>query len=89
VLLRLDGLLSSWRGSAVGGAGLKAGLGAELGEFVAVGVGLVFGAFGPGAQVLPDTENSDVGGVHDADGEPGISGGVVGEVPGYVGTVPD
>jgi hypothetical protein len=39
--------------------------------------------------VLPDTENSDVGGVHDADGEPGISGGVVGEVPGYVGTVPD
>lgn len=53
---------------------------------------------GPGArwlvgvavvQVLPDTENSDVGGVHDADGEPGNSGGVVGEVPGYVGTVPD
>jgi hypothetical protein len=39
--------------------------------------------------LLPDTENSDVGGVHDADGEPGISGGVVGEVPGYVGTVPD
>jgi hypothetical protein len=41
------------------------------------------------APLLPDTENSDVGGVHDADGEPGISGGVVGEVPGYVGTVPD
>ena len=42
-----------------------------------------------GNLLLPDTENSDVGGVHDADGEPGISGGVVGEVPGYVGTVPD
>ena len=39
--------------------------------------------------LLPDTENSDVGGVHDADGEPGNSGGVVGEVPGYVGEVPD
>ena len=38
--------------------------------------------------MLPDTENSDVGGVHDADREPGISGGVVGEVPGYVGEVP-
>jgi hypothetical protein len=34
--------------------------------------------------MLPDTENSDVGGVHDADEEPGNSGGVVGEVPGYV-----
>ena len=32
-------------------AGVVAGLGAELGEFVAVGVGLAFGAFGPGAQV--------------------------------------
>jgi len=39
-------------------------------------------------QVLPDTENADVGGVHDADGESGNSGGVVGEVPRYVGTVP-
>jgi hypothetical protein len=39
--------------------------------------------------VLPDTENADVGGVHDADGKPGNSGGVVGEVPGSVGTVPD
>ena len=39
--------------------------------------------------VLPGAEDADVGGVHDADGEPGISGGVVGEVPGYVGTVPD
>jgi hypothetical protein len=28
-----------------------AGLGADLGEFVAVDVGLVFGAFGPGPQV--------------------------------------
>jgi hypothetical protein len=37
---------------------------------------------------LPDTENADVNGVHDADGEPGNSGGVVGEVPGYVGMVP-
>lgn len=35
-------------------------------------------ATAPGEWVLPDTENSDVGGVHDADGEPGISGGVVG-----------
>ena len=41
-----------------------------------------------GGQVLPDTENADLGGVHDADGEPGNSGGVVGEVPGQVGTVP-
>jgi hypothetical protein len=38
---------------------------------------------------LPDAEDADVGGVHDADEEPGNSGGVVGEVPGYVGTVPD
>ncbi len=43
----------------------------------------------PAARVLPDTENADVGGVHDADGEPGNSGGVVGEVPGCMGTVPD
>jgi hypothetical protein len=40
-------------------------------------------------RVLPGAENADVGGVHDADGERGNSGGVVGEVPGYVGTVPD
>jgi hypothetical protein len=39
--------------------------------------------------LLPGTENADVGGVHDADGELGNWGGVVGEVPGYVGTVPD
>jgi hypothetical protein len=38
--------------------------------------------------VLPDTENADVGGVHDADEKPGNSGGVVGEVPGSVGEVP-
>jgi hypothetical protein len=39
-------------------------------------------------RVLPGAEDADVGGVQDADGEPGISGGVVGEVPGYVGKVP-
>src|SRR6266496_1545892 len=38
-------------------------------------------------QVLPGAENADVGGVHDADGEPGNSGGVVGEVPVHVGEV--
>jgi hypothetical protein len=37
----------------------------------------------------PGTENADVGGVHNADGKPGSSGGVVGEVPGSVGEVPD
>ena len=37
--------------------------------------------------MLP-VENADVGGVHDADEEPGNSGGVVGEGPGNVGTVP-
>jgi hypothetical protein len=40
-------------------------------------------------QLLPDTENADVGGVPDADEKPGNSGGVVGEVPGSVGEVPD
>ena len=34
-----------------GGRGGVASLGAELGEFVAVGVCLLFGAFGAGAQV--------------------------------------
>jgi hypothetical protein len=34
--------------------------------------------------VLPDAENADVGRVHDADGELGNSGGIVGEVPRYV-----
>jgi len=38
--------------------------------------------------VLRDTENADVGGVHDAGGEPVNSGGVVGKVPRYVGKVP-
>jgi hypothetical protein len=38
--------------------------------------------------VLPDFHNADVGGVHDADEEPGNSGGLVGEVAGHVGTVP-
>jgi hypothetical protein len=40
-------------------------------------------------RVLPGAENADVGGVHDADGEPDNSGGVVGEVPVYVGEVLD
>jgi hypothetical protein len=44
---------------------------------------------GGGHECCPTLKNADVGGVHDADGEPGKSGGVVGEVPGYVGTVPD
>jgi len=39
-------------------------------------------------QLLPGAEDADVGGVYDADGKPGNSGGVVGEVPGYMGTVP-
>jgi hypothetical protein len=38
--------------------------------------------------LLRDTEDADVGGVHDADEEPGNSGGAVGEVPGAVGVVP-
>jgi hypothetical protein len=40
-------------------------------------------------RLLPGAENADVGGVHDADGEPDNSGGVVGEVPVHVGEVPD
>jgi hypothetical protein len=43
----------------------------------------------PGDRLLPGAENADVGGVHDADEEPGISGSVVGQVPVYVGEVPD
>jgi hypothetical protein len=39
--------------------------------------------------VLPDAQDANVGGVHDADEELDISGGVVGMVPGYVGEVPD
>ena len=42
-----------------------------------------------GALVLPGAQDPHLGGVHDADEEPGISGGVVGKVPGYVGEVPD
>jgi hypothetical protein len=38
--------------------------------------------------LFPRAEDADVGGVHDADREPGNSGGVVGEAPGSVGTVP-
>lgn len=51
------------------------------------GVSLSYGSVACG--MLPDTEDADVGGVHDADEGSGISGGVVGEVPGYVGEVPD
>ena len=39
--------------------------------------------------LLPGAENADVGGVHDANGEPDNSGGVVDEVPVHVGEVPD
>jgi len=38
--------------------------------------------------VLPDAENSDEGGARDTNEEPDNSGGLVGEVPGYVGEVP-
>ena len=41
------------------------------------------------ARLLPGAQDPHLGGVHDADEEPGISGGVVGKVPGYVGEVPD
>jgi hypothetical protein len=34
----------------------------------------------PGGQVLPGAEDADEGGVHDADGESGESGGLVGQV---------
>jgi hypothetical protein len=39
--------------------------------------------------VLPGAQDPHLGGVHGADGEPGISGGVVGEVPVHMGEVPD
>jgi len=39
--------------------------------------------------VLPGAQDPHLGGVHDADEEPGISGGVVGKVPVHVGEVPD
>ena len=38
--------------------------------------------------LLRGAEDADEGGVHDADGESGDSGSVVGKVPGYVGKVP-
>jgi len=38
---------------------------------------------------VPDAENPHIGGVHDADEEPGIPGSVVGQVPVPVGEVPD
>jgi hypothetical protein len=38
--------------------------------------------------LLPGAEDSDVGGVHDADEEPGNSGGWMVVVPGLVGEVP-
>jgi hypothetical protein len=40
-------------------------------------------------QVLPGAQDPHLGGVHDADEEPGISGGVVGKVPVHMGEVPD
>ena len=40
-------------------------------------------------QVLPGAQDPHLGGVHDADEKPGISGGVVGKVPVPVGEVPD
>jgi hypothetical protein len=44
----------------------------------------------PGAcsGVLPGAEDSDVGGVHDADEEPGNPGVLIVVVPGLVGEVP-
>jgi hypothetical protein len=39
-------------------------------------------------RVLPGAEDSDVGGVHDADEEPGNSGGLMVVAPGLVGEVP-
>ena len=48
------------------------------------------GGGGPGAGgVLPGAQDPHLGGVHDADEEPGISGGVVGKVPVHMGEVPD
>lgn len=37
---------------------------------------------------IPGAEDSDVGGVHGADEEPGNSGGLMVVVPGLVGEVP-
>jgi hypothetical protein len=43
----------------------------------------------PAPELLPGAQDPHLGGVHDADEEPGISGGVVGKVPVHVGEVPD
>jgi hypothetical protein len=43
---------------------------------------------GSARAVLRDAEDADEGGVHDADGNSGESGGVVGEVSVHVGKVP-
>ena len=40
-------------------------------------------------RVLPGAQDLHLGGVDDADEEPGISGGVVGKVPVHMGKVPD
>src|SRR5207244_9564616 len=39
--------------------------------------------------LLPGAQDPHLGGVHGADEEPGISGGVVGKVPVHTGKVPD
>ena len=41
------------------------------------------------SRMLPGAQDPHLGGVHDADEEPGISGGVVGKVPVHMGEVPD
>jgi hypothetical protein len=51
VRLRLGGRSGARWCPAGGGVSAMAGLGAELGYFVAIGVGLAFGAFGSGPQV--------------------------------------
>src|SRR6266700_8160380 len=93
--LRVMGLLAFEDGELGGGAD-------EMGETAdhAAGAAVqVAGAAGQGPrlvavqpqrglQVLPDTENSDVGGVHDPHEYRDESGSFVGEVPAAVGKVP-
>jgi hypothetical protein len=55
---------------------------------VAILPGVPSGPVRVAIRVLPGAEDADEGGVHDADGESGDSGSVVGKVPGYVGKVP-
>jgi len=43
----------------------------------------------PAGWVLPGAQDPHLDGVQDADEEPGISGGVVGQVPSHVGEVPE